>query len=528
MQQRLQTLGNTNRARWNIFSTEPEISFDQFCQRIGALGIDSNPQEIATIWRSVGIPPDSMQFADFVRFLQASTTFDSPNGSSPKRPKTLSEMFGSNYRTVLNKFLEADPTVTGLISSRAFQEISTWFGIDSKSDIRFITQRYDDGQGSIKYFLILSDLCYGTQMSSSASFGKITPPPSLDTSFRTSFDDFYDQTYPPKQGSPQQSPQQSYQPQRRANDVMRSQQPQQQYSYSPSRRQNFEDDFKAPYIPQQPYSPYSPYNPSSPFGNDSYTSPSRTRNTPPPRTYFSPRSSGGSPGSGGRGKLDPDIFGQYQQKSPPASPSSGGRGKLDPAIFGEKPVIQGMPEQPEFNADDCTNAERVNGLAPAQLVELISKQVGKYFRGGKQCFSKWRGKDDYLTANDIRNGLAKDANILVPLRDLNIIVDQYGGPLSLSSFVRLLSDGSSYAERHSSMRGMRQTTEDESSLIRIADQVEGNEWEDVVMKARNAEEMSRGFRQIGMRVSEDDIRTLMSKLGRGGLVNAIKARLSSI
>ena len=77
MQQRLQTLGNTNRARWNIFSTEPEITFDQFCQRIGALGIDSNPQEIATIWRSVGIPPDSMQFADFVRFLQASTTFDS-------------------------------------------------------------------------------------------------------------------------------------------------------------------------------------------------------------------------------------------------------------------------------------------------------------------------------------------------------------------------------------------------------------------------------------------------------------------
>lgn len=514
IQSRLQTLGNSNKSRWNIFSNASEINVEQFCQRISVLGIDTTPQEVLTLWRAVGISTETMQFTDFVRFLQSSSDeIPFSEDFSAKRSKNIADIFGSNYKRLLSKFTEADPTVTGFITQRGFNEIAAWYGLSNKGDIRSIIQKYADDNGNIMYFQFIADLCYGA-FSQQSRQRKNLAPPSIDTSFRTSFDDL--------SGS-QQSPVQSYQPQ--AKSELRAS-PQR----SP-RRNDLNDSFSRdidPYIPQ-PSTPNYSYNR---YNESQFSTPPRRIMKQQPATsprrnepFFSPRSSGGSPGSGGRGKLDPAIFGQYSPRSPPASPSSGGRGKLDPAIFGEKPVVQAVPEQPEFNADDCTSAERVSGLAPAQLVELISTQVSKNFKGGRQAFVKWRGKDETLSANDIRNGLARDANIVVPLRDINVIVNQYGGPLSLSSFVRMLSDGSSLAESHKSMSGMMKTTDDEAAIIRIAEQVHGNEWEDVVARARNAEEMCRGFKNLGIRVSQDDVRTLMSKLGRSGLISAINSRL---
>jgi Ca2+-binding EF-hand superfamily protein len=510
IQSRILTLGNSNRDRWNIFSIEPEITIEQFCQRIGALGISIEPHEILTLWRAVGISNDTMQFADFVRFLQASSEdICGCEDSSVKRSKNISEIFGTNYKRLLGKFAESDPTITGFITHRAFNDIAAWYGLTNRSDIRMIVQKYDDGSGNITYFQFIADLCYDSF--SPPQERRAPPPPSIDTSFSTSFESFTSSPI---------SPCQSYQPQ--SGSELRYT-PQLQRS---PRRNDCDDSFS------RDQDIYPPQREMLNHSYDGYATPPRRSPKPVPFTSprrndsrYSPRLSGGSPSSGGRGKLDPEIFGQYSPRSPPTSPSSGGRGKLDPAIFGEKPVIQTVIEQPEFNADDCVNAERINGLTPAQLIELISKQVGKHFRRGKQAYIKWRGKDDLLTANDIRNGLAKDANIVVPLRDINVVMNQYGGPFSLSTFIRMLSDGASLAENKKSPGGMRQITENEAAIIRIAEQVHGNEWEIVVAKARNAEEMCRGLKNLGIRVSQDDIRVLMAKLGRSGLIKAINMHL---
>jgi hypothetical protein len=224
-------------------------------------------------------------------------------------------------------------------------------------------------------------------------------------------------------------------------------------------------------------------------------------------------------GSGGRGALDPAIFGDSVRRRS-SGEGSGGRGHLDPAIFGARRPTEDLPEQPRMSADDVAGAEAVDGLTPNQLMSMISRQVARISRGSKQVYNKWRGPRDLLDAESLR-----DANIRVPLRDLQVITTQYGGPMSLSAFVRMLGDGAKFADQSASIDALQRATEDEATLIKIADQVVGNDWQDVILRSRTAEDVVRGLSRYGIRVTESEIWTLMSKLGKTGLVDAIRARI---
>jgi hypothetical protein len=229
-------------------------------------------------------------------------------------------------------------------------------------------------------------------------------------------------------------------------------------------------------------------------------------------------------GSGGRGDLDPAIFGESLRRRS-SGDGSGGRGRLDPAIFGTRRTTDELPEQPKMGADDIAGAEPVDGLTTNQLIALISKQVSRISRGSKQVYNKWRGARDFLDAENLRDGLARDANIRVPLRDLHVIVTQYGGPMNMSAFVRMLGDGVKFADQAASIDGLQRATEDEATLIKIADQVIGNDWQEVILRSRTAEDVVRGLARYGIRLTESEIWALMSKLGKTGLVDAIRARI---
>ncbi|KAH0786902.1 hypothetical protein GPJ56_009148 [Histomonas meleagridis] len=96
---------------------------------------------------------------------------------------------------------------------------------------------------------------------------------------------------------------------------------------------------------------------------------------------------------------------------------------------------------------DYSNAERVDGLSTAEYIELIAKQISC---GSRECFMKWRGQHMYVDAYDLRNGFAKDSNIIIPYKEAKAIVRTYGGKLTLSSFVRMLADGNRLAELNKS------------------------------------------------------------------------------
>jgi hypothetical protein len=188
-------------------------------------------------------------------------------------------------------------------------------------------------------------------------------------------------------------------------------------------------------------------------------------------------------------------------------------------------VSDALPEQNIQHADDIVGAERVEGLTTSQLIALLSKKVSQVSRGSRQVYMRWKGPHDLLDANDIRDGLARDVNILVPLRDLNVIVGQYGGPMNVSAFVRMLGDGGKFAEQNATIGGVQRATEDEAALMRIAEQVIGTDWETVILRARTAEDAVHGLARCGIEVQEGVLHTLMSKLGKTGLVDAVRARV---
>lgn len=557
IQGKLVRLGATNRARWEIFSLDTEMSQGQFVSRLASFGISIKPQDAATLWRASGIAGDTIKFSDFIKFLNANSS-SIPDAvstmSPPQSSASLIDAMRSNTRTLLTKFIEMDPSTTGTITYRAFSDICNWFSsTENQNSIWKIVSRYDpQNTGNFPYFYFLADLCsngarggsnmskrppqldvgYSDQNQSGSSFSQFAPPP-IDTYSPTQINRSNYSPYSPSQSpnrhdfSPQSPPQSN------RSDFS---------PYSPS--QSSRSDF-SPYSSGKlsssrdslNYDNYNNYNPStspnrlnnySPTDSDSFSnlklnSSSHTS----PKYNVNSNSNYRRSASGGRGRLDPAIFGDNgAMQNNTANSSSGGRGRLDPSIFGQRPTSDGLPEQIVKHADDYVNAEHVEGLTPNQLIELISKQVSRLYRGSKQCFTKWRGpKHDFLDANDIRDGLARDANILIPLSDLQVIVNQYKGPMTMSTFVRMLGDGSRFALNNSSIEGMKKTTEDEAALIRIADQIIGTQWEEMVIRSGSVEDIVKEFEAMGVYTNEDDVNRLTSKLGRMGFINAIKARI---
>lgn len=501
---KIHRLGNTNRSRWSAFSNNKEITIPQFCNRLEELDIVINRPTAATLWDYTKISPTSMKFGDFMKFISTDTDSipstlrihqskpktshaepnDSPvklqrpslgrNSSPPKsdtflqsidspisnsqpsprqnpqspfsQPLTSSGIINvlkNNKRALLNKLIESDPSTTGYITHSAFSDICTWFG--EFSDIHSLIQIYDPKMtGLFCYFTLLSDLCTETSFSSAEH----TPLPKSPV------------------------------PEQRLSDFDSCEKIQQS-----SDIRSF----------------------SSQFGRNTDDMYSSTRQI---STAINKRS------------FDPSIFNQSSGTSS-GNRSSGGRGKLDPAIFGHRPTMDVVSQPQQIHADDITTAIQVNGLTLPQILADIEKHVSESGRSVKVVYNQWKGMRG-MEASDLRDGLAKDCNIVYPLSDLQAIVQRYGGCMSLGSFVRMIGDGREAGEQARNISGIQKMTADEAALARIADQIIGNRWEEAMLTG-SVDEAVSSLRSQGININPDDLRTLQQKLGKMGLVDAIKS-----
>jgi hypothetical protein len=189
--------------------------------------------------------------------------------------------------------------------------------------------------------------------------------------------------------------------------------------------------------------------------------------------------------------------------------------------LGEHPpeMPANVRQSPEKNlrvfSNENLGPEPLTGRASPQLREAVANLVLKCGRSHKEWYKRWRGSHEFLTAEDLRDGLANEAKTLVPMDDLKALLEAYGGPLTLSSFMRMVSDGKKPEER---------STPDEAALVRIAKKIRGEKWAEVVFMSTSIEDIMVGLEREGIEVSEDDVRLLTSKLGRMGLVSALRAR----
>ena len=508
LRKRLDKQGITNKSKWTSFSSYSEMTAAQFTRRLNGMGIAISNKETVALWKLMQINSNVIKFDEFVKLIDgdlpqahSNTVARSPEKENMKidNQSALMQTLNSNRKALLLKFCERDPVIKGKILNDDFRAICEWFdsgvNLESQAIVNSIISKYDkESKGCFNYFTFLSDLC-----ENDVDLLKVPSSPKKNVVFVA----HTESSSPIKQLEPVIA----VEPEIKTPEV-----PKREHRKRTRPNTSGIDD---ELLKRATYDDYS----------DEYTECEAEEvkpaiQTPTARTVLST--------NGARSNLDPTIFPglQHHRGSSSDSSPSGGRGKLDPAIFGMRPSTKGSyVEQPRQTADEIIGTEKLNGFTTDQILEIMAGCIFKTAKGSKEYYQRWRRSHDRLDTSDLRDGLAKDMKILIPFEDLDIIVKQYGGPMTLSTFVRMLSDGSRLTEQMKNIGGVRQATEDEAALIRLSQQVCGVGWEDMILNSTTAEDIVTGFADRGVKVTSGEIRTLTSKLGRTGLVSAIRARM---
>ena len=541
---RMQKNGSTSKAKWNAFTSMPTLSPVQLTRRLNSYGIQVTNQDVSAVWRFVGIKTNSMTYDDFVRMLTMDLD-DVPRPAAKKKPakvaRQAAEDAGGEPQQMKRPRL-------GMAQDEKPKKGKPHVTIDQKfiKQAKAAKRPHDDGEGESLYQMAPKKAAAARRQDKSGidedlmqrgTYGEddddeepgYARRPALGGRRYEDDDDDEDYAPPPTKGRPSlgggryedDDEDDDYAPPQKGRPALGG------------RRYEDEDDDDEDYAP-----PPSKGRPAlggrryEDEDDDDYQhSPTKA---PPPkgRQNINDDDDERAPSRGSRGSnrksQDPEIFSSVPSSNVRGSPKYGGRGHLDPDIFGRNEINDSqsnlLQEQQEQDLEDKYNkAEPVSGLSLQNMISMISEHVYNAYPNSKTCYHKWRGFHNNLEASDLRDGLAKDGNILITLEDAKNIIAKYGGPLSLSAFARLLSDGTKFADEAKS--GPQEMTEDEAAIVNLAKQVRGNQWENMIFRAPDVADIVRGFAELGIKVDPNDIRILTQKLGKSGLVNAIKANM---
>lgn len=490
IQAKILKLGPTNKARWTVFSNGGHVSPSRFYKRFKEFDIRLNKSDVNNIWKLVGVSTDHMTYEDFCKLIEYDVNvrerrmsmremessldssldlrYEPQNTHLTNKPTTplpkdvpIDVVLKQNRRAILMKCLERDPFTDGKLKINQLVDACQWLGVGTENELLgFLTDYVADDDGYIPYFLLLDTLCMSDLSKTRERSATYQEPVPTPVQMRVSFE----QPSPPPVPIPSQDP-------------------------FPSARTN---------SPPPPINESDISDPLDEYFSRLKSQPGRIRAPPEPI---------------------PEVKIENEVMVTPIRHRSPGR-NLDPAIFGAKPLIKDLPPEPMHTADECVNAKVVEGLTIGQYIELISKSVFRNFKNAKTAYNKWRCSSDFITADLLRDGLARDANVVIPSEFACQICEQYGTKLSLSSFARMVSDGG----RTQSAEGGA-VTDDDLLISEIAKQISKRGWEDVIVKCQSADEIAKGLEDYGVKISSSLIHLLVSKGGKMGLIDSIHSRL---
>lgn len=221
-----------------------------------------------------------------------------------------------------------------------------------------------------------------------------------------------------------------------------------------------------------------------------------------------------------RTNLDPDIFGKRPDQVE-HEVHKGGRGQLDAAIFGEKPSMSTVVAAPAELIDfektkDCTDFNM------DQTISFISRFVNQKYRSIRDCFSYWRGTGDRLTGEDIFRSIAKEGGVELPHDIVIDIAKNFGSELTVSSFTRLITEGARINAPEPVKAAPVPLTHEESILSQIADGLKGKPWEPQIKYSKNALDLSRNLKKLGVTIKSEELRGMYEEMGMKEIIDKIK------
>jgi hypothetical protein len=489
------------------------MSYDEFVSKMDKYNVQYQQGDLKVIWDSVGIQSNDMNFQDFLKLMQTDvddfTPIKSGRGGSSRAPPAndyyadtpsygrqepsygaprggamgdnCMDIIHENLRDIVIGCMSRDSLMTGEISRNGFADVCASYGVRESMPgfSRLVSIGDATGSGLIQYFTVAAHVC-----SSAAS-----EPPMRRGFEQPVFDD------PPMRRGFEQ-PTFDDPPMRRGFE-------QPTFDDPPPRRGGYEPE-------ETPMQRKTAYESSISFGADPapMAAPPRRGGYEPEETPMQRRTAYESSISFGAAPA-PTPSRQTYSRGSSGGYSSGG-------------------------LDEYANMER-GSTNPNEVLKNISLKVTENIGNSKQAYQKWRGMKERLGAEEIRQGLIRDCRYVVPIDVLQDICARYGGELNLTGFVRLMGDGTSIAEetprRSGGGRNMsasdRPMTEDDKTIEDIAIQLQGKDWESIVARANNADDLCRAFAKLGCRVDENRVRVLVSKQGRNGFLDSIQDHIGN-
>lgn len=528
---RVKHRGNSTKVNWMNFSNGQAMSRSKFDSIISNYGLPLHDGDLDIIWANIEPNGPNMSYSDFVRFITMDTI--DPNKGA-KRPTTArpspppqptypdevptdnysnrplsnsgsrqmktnssnsmsgrglpsqapqSQPSGSSLLQVLleykqqigNSLLNIDPTFSGFVTAREFEDIIQRIALVNSSEIQRLVSVYDpSNSGYFNYFTLLSDICNQANEQPPIRGG-------ISSNSRTnpSYDDYgspqrrgapsggYDDYGPPRGGMGGGSGQ--------FDD----------YDLPPRGGSNNYDSYQKP--PSRGMNNYDDYGPSSPQGAQQIRG-----------------NSGGF-----------DDYG-----APPASSqtrgSAGGYGGYDD--YG------GAPASPSPAAPAGPTSSRVD-----EIIEKIASRMDNVYDSSQSCYQKWRSYSRVLGPQEFVSGARKDFQIELTQEEATAVIARYTtkGHLTMGEFLKMVGAGSDMIRDHRRAEAAVALTEEEKVLQHVARQAKNKDWRIIFEQCDSVERTVQSLRTINVYVMLNDLRPCYTKWGKDGVIKKIQAFIDS-
>ena len=556
---RVKHRGNSTKVNWMNFSNGQAMSRSKFDSIINNYGLPLHDGDLDIIWANIEPNGPNMSYSDFVRFITMdvidpnkgakrapSTARPSPppqptypdeiptdnyssrplSNSGQRQMKTSGGMSGRGMpsqappaqpsgnsllqvlleykQQIGNSLLNIDPTFSGFVTAREFEDIIQRIALVNSSEIQRLVSVYDpSNSGFFNYFTLLSDICNQANEQPPIRGGGIG---GSSRASQAAYDDY---------GSPQRrgggAPPGGYDdfgpPPPRGSGGMGGG----QY-----------DDFDLP--PRGGPSNYDSYQKPPSRGMNSYDD-------------YGPSSSpqGGQPPRGNSGGFD--DYGAPPPSSSQVRNNSGNYGGYDD--YGAAPASRSSQSRGSAggynNYDDYGSAPAASPSAGPtaarvdEIIEKIASRMDNVYDSSQSCFQKWRSYSRVLGAQEFVTGARKDFQIDLTQEEAAAVIAKYtkNGYLSMGEFLKMVGAGSDMIREQRRQEAAVALTEEEKVLQHVARQAKNKEWRVIFEQCDSVERTVQSLRTINIYVMLNDLRPCFTKWGKDGVIKKIQAFIDS-
>jgi hypothetical protein len=150
------------------------------------------------------------------------------------------------------------------------------------------------------------------------------------------------------------------------------------------------------------------------------------------------------------------------------------------------------------------------------------------FESSGSCFNKWRGYARSLGPQEFVVGAKRDFKIDMTVQEAQEIIDRFSGNLTLGTFLKMVGAGADAASAQVKAVNLAQLDDNEKTLLHIARQAKGKDWEGVFQIANTVEHIVPSLKKLSIYILGSDLRPCLTKYGKDGVVNKIQGFVAAL